>query len=378
MSLISDALKKVEEQRAAGVGVNVLPEMAASIKRGQVRRRFFMVGVILLPAAVLLVAGIYTLYWQFPERGSLAKGMAESQRAVPLNPKQPVSSPRSPVDSVKPPPTASTESTAANKSFETQQVHVKKSVPATNPNDDEAPEAATVGPPATLPASSGPKPSLQRTAEASRSETANQTGPLQLQSEKRENLSQVYREAVYLQKQGHWQEALEAYQRLLGRVPMSAEVYNNLGVVYENQGDLKNAVKCYEKAIEIDPRFYPSFNNLGIISYKQKEFIKARIAYERALALNPNNYQSLVNLALVYERIGRLEQARRALERVLEREPDHAEALYNLARLLDEQGEHETALEHYRHFLALRPSQYSRLQKMVRDRVSRLQLHTVR
>jgi tetratricopeptide (TPR) repeat protein len=194
-------------------------------------------------------------------------------------------------------------------------------------------------------------------------------GQVNLHAESTPDTASLYRKAVAYQKAMKWQEAIATYKKLLRFEPMSAEVYNNLGVCYEKQGQMKMAAKSYEKAISINPRFYPSYNNLGIIYYRLRDFNRARSAYEQALQLNPGNSQSEVNLALVYERLRRGELARRTLERVLTNDPENPEAHYNLARMLEEQGQHEQALTHYRQFLAADPSAYPQLRQKVQDRV---------
>jgi tetratricopeptide (TPR) repeat protein len=195
------------------------------------------------------------------------------------------------------------------------------------------------------------------------------TGVVNLHAESTAEAVHLYRQAVTYQRAMRWQEAINAYRKVIKYEPMSAEVYNNIGVCYEKQGSLKMAAKSYEKAISINPRFYRSYNNLGIIYYKLKNFDKARAAYEQALQLNPSNSQSEINLALVYERLRRGGLARRTLERVLANDPENAAAHYNLGRMLEGEGQHEEAITHYRQFLASNPSAYPQLREKVQDRV---------
>ena len=199
------------------------------------------------------------------------------------------------------------------------------------------------------------------------------SGQVNLYAESTATASSLYRKAVEYQKAMKWQKAIETYNKVLKYDPMSAEIYNNIGVCHEKEGQLRMAAEYYEKAISINPRFYPSYNNLGIIYYRLKDFNKARAAYEQALQLNPGNSQSEVNLALVYERLRRGELARRTLERVLANDPENPEAHYNLARMLEEQGQQEEALTHYRQFLAANPSAYPQLREKVKDRVRTLE-----
>ncbi len=206
-----------------------------------------------------------------------------------------------------------------------------------------------------------------------RSVRRTEAGQVNLHAETTPGAASLYRKAVDYQKAMKWQKAIETYNELLRFEPMSAEVYNNIGVCYEKQGQVRMAAKSYEKAISINPRFYRSYNNLGIIYYRLKNFDKARAAYEQALQLNPGNSQSEVNLALVYERLRRGELARRTLERVLTNDPENAEAHYNLARMLEEQGQQENALTHYRQFLDANPSAYPQIREKVQDRVRTLE-----
>jgi tetratricopeptide (TPR) repeat protein len=237
------------------------------------------------------------------------------------------------------------------------------------PFDDSVKEDQTF----TVAAAKRQEPAQTTRVKVPRPGDGQKAGLVDLQTESTPGTSILYRKAVAYQKEMKWQKAIETYQRLLKLEPMSAEVYNNLGVCYEKKGDFKMAAKSYEKAISINPRFYPSYNNLGIIYYRLKNFDKARAAYEQALQLNPNNSQSEINLALVYERLRRRELAQRTLERVLVNEPENAEAHYNLGRMLENQGRSEAALEHYRQFLTSNSSAYPQLREKVKDRVRSLE-----
>ena len=225
-----------------------------------------------------------------------------------------------------------------------------------------APEATKT--PKTITITEGAQPNSGR---------SKKSGQVNLYTESTAGASSLYRQAVEYQKAMKWQKAIETYNKVLKYDPMSAEIYNNIGVCYEKEGQLRTAAEYYEKAISINPRFYRSYNNLGIIYYRLKDFDKARAAYEQALQLNPGNSQSEVNLALVYERLRRGELARRTLERVLMNDPENPEAHYNLGRMLEEQGQQEEALTHYRQFLAANPSAYPQLREKVKERVRTLE-----
>ena len=257
----------------------------------------------------------------------------------------------------------------------TKQV-VAQQDPATTDETDEAmvsPEEEEAEETVVMAAAERAEPVRPVTVKPRRAVKSGKAGLVNLQSVKTADATKLYRQAVAYQKARNWQQAVGTYQKVLKIEPMSAEVYNNIGVCYEKLGKLKMAAKSYEKAISINPRFYRSYNNLGIIYYKLKDYGKARTAYEQALQLNPGNSQSEINLALVYERLRRGELARRTLERVLVNDPENAAAHYNLARMLEEQGNPDQALTHYRQFLASNSSAYPQLREKVKERVRTLQ-----
>jgi Tfp pilus assembly protein PilF len=444
VSLISNALKKVAEQRSERKHPPVVPRAIAGHPPGSEKRRAVLLGLTILLLGVAIGVVVYSLI-QY-RSGRSTSGEAErpipqqvifekisvprvpSEGAVDEKPEPPqdrdvdqrtplkpkvvqVAVPPKPESVVKQVKSASSEvhDTEAEKAITTGAIvpdgslvesknHPVQpgnkakvgviSVPPTGqaaidkkgdhaqevrqvmarPVDQDEPEWISV-----LDSTKEPEPARLREERQERRVSSGKSGHVNLHSETTASVSSLYRGAVAHQKAERWQQAINAYTRVLKYEPMSAEVYNNIGVCYEKQGQLKIAAKYYEKAISINPRFYPSYNNLGIIYYKMQDFSKARAAYEQALHLNPGNSQSEINLALVYERLRRGELARRTLERVLINDPENAEAHYNLGRMLEDQGQPDKAITHYRKFLTSNSSAYPRLREKVKDRVATLE-----
>ena len=69
---------------------------------------------------------------------------------------------------------------------------------------------------------------------------------------------------------------------LLKYFPDDAELYYNLGIVYEKLKDFNQARKCYEKAVEISPQedFY---YNLGDVLVDLKEWDEAISAFRKVI-----------------------------------------------------------------------------------------------
>ncbi|MES0397199.1 MAG: tetratricopeptide repeat protein [Syntrophobacteria bacterium] len=444
MSLISDSLKRVAEQRAGRKQPPVVPRRLAGQEDQHKKRRLLLLGLTILLAVAVIGVVVYGVIQWRTGKSKPAEAVTASPQKVIFDKITPPAKPlRSAADSEAPPSRdggveqrtpvkpkvvqvaiqQEPVSTGENRQPKTRSVEEEKVEPAAtkaaiepreaSPEAEEQPrqpsskikvglvsvksaeqveahdEPVSTGenrqpkaPPADkkkaeeiTSAAAPKKPEPVRIAGIKHGHPLNtkKTGVVDLHAETTAEAAHLYRQAVVYQRARRWQEAINAYRKVIKYEPMSAEVYNNIGVCYEKQGSLKMAAKSYEKAISINPRFYRSYNNLGIIYYKLKNFDKARAAYEQALQLNPRNSQSEVNLALVYERLRRGGLARRTLERVLANDPENVEAHYNLGRMLEGQGQHEEAITHYRQFLASNPSAYPQLREKVKDRVRTLE-----
>jgi len=415
VSLISESLKRVADQRAGRKQPPVIPRRIAGQRPERKKRLLMLLGLTMLLAGVVIGVVVYGMI----QRKAGQKASEEAPTSVPqqvIFDKIPPLPQPSKSDAVE-------ESLQAREPQEDERTQVKPKVVQVASEQESLTSEETVTKPSPVQPSNKVKVGLvslhsaekvtddkeplrldmKRQSMAPKGESSKpehlgapdssgtprkimitegkeqdsakgrKSGQVNLRAETTAGTASLYRKAVSYQKTMKWQKAIETYNELLRLEPMSAEVYNNIGVCYEKQGQLKMAAKSYEKAISINPRFYPSYNNLGIIYYRLRDFDKARAAYEQALQLNPGNSQSEVNLALVYERLRRGELARRTLERVLTNDPENPEAHYNLARMLEEQGQHEQALTHYRQFLASTPSSYPQLREKVEDRVRTLE-----
>ena len=444
MSLISDSLKRVAEQRAGRKQPPLVPWRLAGQEDQHKKRRLLLLGLTILLAVAVIAVVVYGVIQWRAGKSKPAEAVTASPQKVIFDKITPPAKPlRSAADSEALPPRdgdveqrtpvkpkvlqvaiqqepvstgenrhpqapsveeEKVEPTAAKAAIEPPEASLKaeeqprqpsskikvglvsvKSAEQVEAHDEQVSAGETrhpKAPPAdkekaeeTTSAAAPKKPEPVLIAGINHGHLLNtkKTGVVNLHAETTAEAAHLYRQAVTYQRAMKWQEAINAYRKVIKYEPMSAEVYNNIGVCYEKQGSLKMAAKSYEKAISINPRFYRSYNNLGIIYYKLKNFDKARAAYEQALQLNSGNSQSEINLALVYERLRRGGLARRTLERVLANDPENAEAHYNLGRLLEGQGQHEEAITHYRQFLASNPSAYPQLREKVKDRVRTLE-----
>lgn len=92
--------------------------------------------------------------------------------------------------------------------------------------------------------------------------------------------------------------ALEEATRLPGGA--TAEIYNNLGLVYHEAGDFPGAEQQFLKALARWPSMMAAQINLGNALKGQKKFREADEAFQKALVAEPKNPKLLYNLAILY------------------------------------------------------------------------------
>jgi hypothetical protein len=90
--------------------------------------------------------------------------------------------------------------------------------------------------------------------------------------------------ALALKREGHYDEAVAAYQKLLQK-RLDPEVYVNLGNCYVGLKNMAGAFAAYQKALEIKP-LASAYYNLSQISRESLDFRKGDEYFKQALAIN--------------------------------------------------------------------------------------------
>ncbi|QNI71996.1 tetratricopeptide repeat family protein [Cyanobium sp. NS01] len=162
-----------------------------------------------------------------------------------------------------------------------------------------------------------------------------------------------------------------------GNHQYTANVLNNLALLYVNQAEYSKAEPLYERALAIwEKRLGPEhpttaigLNNLAGLYEDQGYYSKAEPLYVRALSIkekslgpeHPDTALGLNNLALLYSNQGEYSKAETLYERALaiwekslgSEHPDVATSLNNLAGLYNNQGEYSKARPLYERALAI-------------------------
>jgi tetratricopeptide (TPR) repeat protein len=113
------------------------------------------------------------------------------------------------------------------------------------------------------------------------------------------------------------------------------------------------AIEAYRRVVAIDPSYAAAWNNLGLLLHRTGVYGDARQAYEGALAQDPDCCEAAYNLGSLDEDEGNLEDAVRHYRQALALSPDYADAHFNLAAALARAGRPAEAVSHWHRYLAL-------------------------
>lgn len=90
-----------------------------------------------------------------------------------------------------------------------------------------------------------------------------------------------------------YQAALEAYRQ----APLSASIWNKLGIAEQQLYLMSEAKKSYEASLKLSPSNPDVLNNLGTVYYSTQQYGAAEKLYRKALKLKPHS-------ALLYKNLG--------------------------------------------------------------------------
>ena len=185
--------------------------------------------------------------------------------------------------------------------------------------------------------------------------------------------------AVILADNGFNEEALVNIEYLIKYFPEDADLYYNLGILYEKTKNPQKAKEAYEKAVELSPQddFYYNLGevlveledwdnainafknvlkndpndsncyfNLGLCYYHKDETKMASDNFQRAIELNPDDFYAHFYLGNIYQQNGLTNFAADCYKKVLEISPDYSWAYYNLAAISASNNNYEEASEY--------------------------------
>ncbi|MFO1394372.1 MAG: sulfotransferase [Steroidobacteraceae bacterium] len=141
--------------------------------------------------------------------------------------------------------------------------------------------------------------------------------------------------ASAFRQQGRWDEAIDAYRRLLAVRPGLPDSWYNLGWSLRQAGRPEEALTAYAKslALGVSSPEEVHVNRAAIYSDLMARPDAARVELEQALRLNPAYLPALLNLGNLAEDLGDAAAARDSYESALRIAPQDARVLSRLAGL---------------------------------------------
>ena len=172
------------------------------------------------------------------------------------------------------------------------------------------------------------------------------------EDKRNQEFREFYGQGLELMKQGKYEEALQAFQKVL-TVYESAEIYYNMGYIKTAQGKYEEALLAFRKATQIDRAHALAYHKMGEVYqllgrsgeaekclgqaaelYLEKRMDEdAEAVLMQAMALNPNTINVFNALGIVYRRQGRYPEAIKYYRKALKVKPDDEHIYYNLARV---------------------------------------------
>ncbi|MEO5362743.1 MAG: tetratricopeptide repeat protein [Magnetococcus sp. DMHC-8] len=164
--------------------------------------------------------------------------------------------------------------------------------------------------------------------------------------------------SLYTRLENH-PAALAHYRRALQGGKAAPELWFNYGNLQQKLGMIAEAITSFQTALRLQPALYPAHYNLGNLLRDQGRHGEAVVHYQAALRLNPHLLMAHRNLGNLYRQMGRHEEAIRQhrLALALDGQSDgqRGESHYNLANVMADAGQTGEAEQHYREALCLVP-----------------------
>lgn len=155
------------------------------------------------------------------------------------------------------------------------------------------------------------------------------------------------RQAMLLQRQGKFEEASQAWQRILHTDPHHIPAMANLASLQARAGHPKRAIKLFKRALKIDPRVPEIWFNLGNLMNQAGDRVEAERAYRKALKLKRDFAPAWNNLGALMRGLKRNDDAEKCFLKAIECSPGLVRAHCAYADLMLEQGKLPEALKHY-------------------------------
>jgi tetratricopeptide (TPR) repeat protein len=144
------------------------------------------------------------------------------------------------------------------------------------------------------------------------------------------SVEELYSTAQAAQQRGDYVTAAKAYQVLTERRPDVAEIWANLGVMYEYMGNYSKADYEFRIALQKKPKLYVPTFFLGLNQLRAHQFQAALHYLKTAVLLNPHDEHAALGLAQAYSGIYDDDDAAQWFDKARQLAPQDDGAWYGL------------------------------------------------
>lgn len=135
-------------------------------------------------------------------------------------------------------------------------------------------------------------------------------------------LSLEERGDLYMARKNYEAAAVCYYQVLKQSGFKRAQVWNKLGIAYQQQSKYRNALEAYKNAARCDKKFAEAWNNLGTVRFMQSKYRASVKYYKHAIQLRSNDAAFHLNLGTAYQYLKKYKQAEQEFSTALDIDPD--------------------------------------------------------
>ena len=154
---------------------------------------------------------------------------------------------------------------------------------------------------------------------------------------------------------GNWEDAKRNLELAREIDPVSADVHEAFGLLYQRTGELELAEESFESSISLDRNCSRCRNNYAAFLYSQERYAEAEKQLERVVkdSLYSGRPLAFVNLGLCRRQLLDAQGAEEAFVRALSMDRSNRIALLELAQIRFEAGDVARANEYYTRYRSL-------------------------
>ncbi len=161
---------------------------------------------------------------------------------------------------------------------------------------------------------------------------------------------QLFTDAIALQNEGRFAEAVDKYDEFLLSYVGSAQMHTNRGLALFELGRTGEAIAAYREAVLCDAGYFDAHYSMGLALFVERRYLDALMSFDGAMAIAPSA-DAYVSRGSTHMELGQYESALDDYDAALRINPNFAKAhmnkgsaLYEMERLSEAQACYEQAL----------------------------------